>query len=84
MKYKVRGDASLDRQAPCSKARCSRGAKVVAFAFAALSMILAAIGQAQGPSRMARVGLLGGGLTQGAFRQAAAFLAFRDALAQQG
>jgi putative tryptophan/tyrosine transport system substrate-binding protein len=75
---------ALDRQATCSEARCRRGAMVVAAAVAIFSLTLAMTGQAQGPSRTARVGLLFPGITQATARENAAFRVFRDALAQQG
>jgi putative tryptophan/tyrosine transport system substrate-binding protein len=75
---------ALDREATCSGARGRRSAKVVAAVVAILSMTLAMTGQAQTPSRAARVGLLLPGITQAAAREAAIFLAFRDALAQHG
>lgn len=74
---------ALDRQATCPGARCRRGARVVAAGVAILSMTLAVTGQAQGPSRTARVGLLLPGIPQATAREYPAFLTFRDALAQQ-
>jgi putative tryptophan/tyrosine transport system substrate-binding protein len=75
---------ALDRQSTCSGARCRRGATVAAAAVAILSMTVVMTGQAQGPSRTARVGLLFPGITQATARENAAFRVFRDALAQQG
>jgi putative tryptophan/tyrosine transport system substrate-binding protein len=73
-----------DRQCTCSRARRDRGAKLVATAFAILTMMWATTGQAQAPSRAARVGLLLPGVTQATARENPGFLTFRDAFAQQG
>jgi len=75
---------ALDGQATCTRARRGGGAKAVAVAFAIITMMWAMSGQAQAPSRAVRVGLLLPGVAPDAARKAEAFVAFRDALAQQG
>jgi putative ABC transport system substrate-binding protein len=57
---------------------------LVATAFAILTTMWATTGQAQAPSRTARVGLLLPGVSQATAHEAPGFLTFRDALAQQG
>jgi hypothetical protein len=67
---------ALDCRATCSGAQRCRGAKAVAAVVAILSMTVAMAGQAQGPPRTARVGLLLPGITQATAREAAGFLVF--------
>src|SRR5262250_2499191 len=74
----------LDGQATRTRAWRGGGTKAVAVAFAIITMMAGASGEAQAPSRAVRVGLLLPGVAPDAARKAEGFVAFRDALAQQG
>jgi len=75
----------LEPKPRSSKAeRPPRRATLFATALVAVAFALAAIVQAQTPPRPARVGVLVGGINPAAFREAAFFRAFREALTQLG